>query len=297
MGNNIFQGPFNITSGAINAALAGKDLSGLASLNIATAGYYGWSGLTVLRSPSSGVLALRNFAETISTEMVAEASDTLALRRSTNSQAFRLYNTFTDGSNYERGEVSWSGNVFQIASGSAGTGLSRKLRINGGGSIIDVDPIAGLTSVFRDGTSSPTQFAVLGNGIVSTAILHTRLAPTINQASGTYCVLDINPTETATGAGPHYLIRGRVGGGGDVFNVDRTGAVAGRSLTLSTGDFALGSGNFFLGTSLMVLGERADPGAPSANFGYLYCRDNGSGKTQIVARFPTGAIQVIATEP
>jgi hypothetical protein len=43
--------------------------------------------------------------------------------------------------------------------------------------------------------------------------------------------------------------------------------------------------------------EIADPAAPAANKGRLYFKDNGSGKTQLVARFPTGAVQVIATEP
>jgi hypothetical protein len=43
--------------------------------------------------------------------------------------------------------------------------------------------------------------------------------------------------------------------------------------------------------------EIADPAAPSANAGRLYFRDNGGGKTQLVVRFNTGAIQVIATEP
>lgn len=43
--------------------------------------------------------------------------------------------------------------------------------------------------------------------------------------------------------------------------------------------------------------ERADPAAPAANKAVLYSKDNGGGKTQIVARFPTGAVQVIATEP
>ncbi len=45
------------------------------------------------------------------------------------------------------------------------------------------------------------------------------------------------------------------------------------------------------------LTEISEPVAPSANKARLYCRDNGAGKTQIVARFPTGAVQVIATEP
>lgn len=43
--------------------------------------------------------------------------------------------------------------------------------------------------------------------------------------------------------------------------------------------------------------ERSDPSAPPANHAVLYSKDNGSGKTQLVVRFPTGAVQVIATEP
>jgi len=43
--------------------------------------------------------------------------------------------------------------------------------------------------------------------------------------------------------------------------------------------------------------EIADPAAPAANKGRLYARDDGAGKTQLVAVFPTGAVQVIATEP
>jgi hypothetical protein len=43
--------------------------------------------------------------------------------------------------------------------------------------------------------------------------------------------------------------------------------------------------------------EIADPAAPAADKGRLYFKDNGSAKTQLVVRFPTGAVQVIATEP
>ena len=43
--------------------------------------------------------------------------------------------------------------------------------------------------------------------------------------------------------------------------------------------------------------ERSDPSAPSTNNVRLYAKDNGAGKTQLVARFPTGAVQVLATEP
>jgi hypothetical protein len=50
-------------------------------------------------------------------------------------------------------------------------------------------------------------------------------------------------------------------------------------------------------TSAFQFPERSDPTAPSTNNAILYAKDNGSGKTQIVVRFPTGAVQVLATEP
>lgn len=43
--------------------------------------------------------------------------------------------------------------------------------------------------------------------------------------------------------------------------------------------------------------EQTDIAAPAANTVVIYCRDNGAGKTQLVARFPTGAVQQIAIEP
>ena len=51
------------------------------------------------------------------------ANDTIAQRRGTNAQTFRVYNTFTDASNYERGGMQWSGGAFQVGVlGTAGTG-------------------------------------------------------------------------------------------------------------------------------------------------------------------------------
>ncbi len=46
-----------------------------------------------------------------------------------------------------------------------------------------------------------------------------------------------------------------------------------------------------------VTESTADHDAPAANAAKVYTKDNGSGKTQLVARFATGAIQVLATEP
>jgi hypothetical protein len=50
-------------------------------------------------------------------------------------------------------------------------------------------------------------------------------------------------------------------------------------------------------TGFLQLSEASDPAAPAANKARVYCRDNGAGKSQLVVRFPSGAVQIIATEP
>lgn len=51
------------------------------------------------------------------------------------------------------------------------------------------------------------------------------------------------------------------------------------------------------GGYLQGVEQTADPAAPSADAGRLFFKDNGAGKTQLVARFATGVNQVIATQP
>ncbi len=58
-----------------------------------------------------------------------DAANTLAQRNGTNAQAFRVYNTFTDASNYERGEASWTSNTFTVATARAGTGSARTMEV------------------------------------------------------------------------------------------------------------------------------------------------------------------------
>jgi hypothetical protein len=51
-----------------------------------------------------------------------------------------------------------------------------------------------------------------------------------------------------------------------------------------------------LTTKYHELVEVSTPSAPSSNHARLFVRDNGSGKTQLCVRFPTGAVKVLATE-
>ena len=46
-----------------------------------------------------------------------------------------------------------------------------------------------------------------------------------------------------------------------------------------------------------MLIQGSAPAAPIGATARFFARDNGSGKMQICVRFPTGAVQVLATEP
>jgi len=58
-----------------------------------------------------------------------DAANILAQRNGTNAQTFRVYNTYTDASNYERGFFQWNSDVLEIGSESAGTGTNRLVKI------------------------------------------------------------------------------------------------------------------------------------------------------------------------
>jgi hypothetical protein len=65
--------------------------------------------------------------------LTRDAANTLAQRNGANAQTIRIYNTYTDASNYERAEIGWTSNSFIINTGKLGTGQTRVLQfaING----------------------------------------------------------------------------------------------------------------------------------------------------------------------
>jgi hypothetical protein len=58
-----------------------------------------------------------------------DAADTLALRRGANAQTFRAYNTYTDGSNYRRWNLSWNTTTAIMQVVGAGTGGNGNLAV------------------------------------------------------------------------------------------------------------------------------------------------------------------------
>lgn len=97
-------------------------------------------GLRVIKFGSAGEVLVRSggaFSFAAGNEVSAaadlslfrDAADSLAQRRGTNPQAFRIYNTFTDASNYERGSLGWASNILVLAPTAAGSGTQRALQI------------------------------------------------------------------------------------------------------------------------------------------------------------------------
>lgn len=127
----------NLTNaGFIKAASAGNSFDAIAAATViarfdnstANAGFtlnkdsgIQWSSTTLTGSSSIDLILAR------------DAANTLALRNGTAAQALRVYNTYTNGSNYEFGFTSWNSNVFRIGTEFAGTGLIRELRFYVGG--------------------------------------------------------------------------------------------------------------------------------------------------------------------
>jgi len=84
-------------------------------------GYTGWNYIYL----ATGVNAANNGVML----HPSGAAHQLEQRNSTNAQTFRIYESFTDASNYTRGKLEWSSNVFRIGTEKAGTGSARALEL------------------------------------------------------------------------------------------------------------------------------------------------------------------------
>jgi hypothetical protein len=80
----------------------------------------------------AGYISLGAAADIILTR---DAANTLALRNGTNAQTFKIYNTYTDATNYEGGFLKWKTNVLELGTekGSGGGTLRALTIYNNGG--------------------------------------------------------------------------------------------------------------------------------------------------------------------
>lgn len=104
---------------------AGLVLSGT-SANYGAADYNWWSA-NGLNLGTNAYLSIND-----DTYIRRDAADTFAHRRGVNPQTVRIYNTYTDASNYERARTAWESNQFVIGNEYLGTGAARAVALVGG---------------------------------------------------------------------------------------------------------------------------------------------------------------------
>jgi len=103
--------------------------------------------------------------------LTRDTADTLALRRSTNAQTFRCYETYTDASNYSRWYQTFSGGFAYYGTQAAGTGTRRPLIVQHFTTTLAALPTAatagaGSRAVISDATAPVFGAAVVGGGAV-----------------------------------------------------------------------------------------------------------------------------------
>ena len=125
---------------------------------------------------------------TIDLILLRDAANTLAQRNGVNAQAFNLYNTYTDASNYERGFMSWShtANRLVVGTGALGTGTNRSIQLgagNGGVSLLTsstgrVDSFANEFTINNTGGTERLRVDAVGSVRISTALTVATLPST-----------------------------------------------------------------------------------------------------------------------
>ena len=135
-------GKIQIAPGEIGNALTLQSNAG-SNFRMLNAGQNAWVGLSALWlgiDPSNALRWGSFGGEVFDLSLFRDAANTLAQRNGVNAQTFRLYNTFTDSSNYERGFMRWNSNVLEIGAEGAGTGTQRALSIVGSRLSVKISP-------------------------------------------------------------------------------------------------------------------------------------------------------------
>ena len=100
----------------------GSGISSVGTITMVGGAYLDWSSRGSINLPSTGVFNFNNAAGTSYFFIAADAADIFAQRNSTNAQTFRVYETYTDSSNYERASLSCASNTATLAAETGGTG-------------------------------------------------------------------------------------------------------------------------------------------------------------------------------
>jgi hypothetical protein len=243
----------------------------------------------VLAGPLNFSTAISATADTV---LVRDAADTLAQRRGTNAQELRVYETFTDVSNYRRG-------YFRVASGTLRIGWEG-LGTGGTSGNTVVHSGAGAGSEVYISTSGTLRWKVDGNGHLVAQVDNTydigasgaSRPRSIYTSQGVSFAnsLSVNSStfHTVVWNGGQYGWAGAASS--STTTAIDTGLARSAAKIVRVTDGSTGGG-------AMQLTEMTAPAAPAADNVRIYAEDNGSGKTRLMALFATGAAVQIAIEP
>lgn len=191
------------------------------------------------------------------------------------------HNQSDQTTNYERGRLFWSSNIFTLAVENGGSGTLRTFQINVAPTTLTVGGSSVGATIARNSSAIPTLLRATSTGLTASSGTQTPVVidPTINQSSTAgYSALYINPTESATGSGNKRLIDAAVAGTSK-FTVDNAGTVtvSGTTATIRAGT-ATPEGAVTAAVGSMFL--RTDGGAATT----LYIKESGAGNTGWVAK-------------
>ncbi len=151
-------------------------------------GSYDSSGAKTFSILAGGAIAWGSSADVL---LDRDAANVLAQRNGTNAQTFRIYNTYTDASNYERLLLRWSASVAGIFTDQAGTGTNRSLQIG----------TLGVGSLFL-ATNGSTKWVIDQNGHLTANVDNTYDIG----ASGANRPKDINAAGVIRAGGSGYFV-------------------------------------------------------------------------------------------
>ena len=139
-------------------------ISGFAAFSIAGGTRTGVTGFVDLfsggQARGSFTVSASNGSDPV--VFLTEGAGNLSQRNGTAAQTYRLYNTYTDASNYERLSFNWDTNVFKIKSEAAGTGTVRGIQLGS----TSAEPVAlfGATPVAQPTTAVGSATVAGGGG-------------------------------------------------------------------------------------------------------------------------------------
>lgn len=172
--SDLTSGFYLLSAGNIGLTLGGDAfLFSLSGVRTLSSSYYSWSAGPGLNTPD---LYLRRGAAGI-----------LDIRDGANSQKLRIYNTYTNGANYERLLLEFVSNVAKLSTGAAGSGTVRDLQI---GDTATARLILGIVkqvgAVSTAGSLGTTAIVANGRSTAQTAAVASVSTFTVGAADGSF---------------------------------------------------------------------------------------------------------------